>query len=67
MAKKKVKEPDRVLIAGKPDLDRCDNKVVSARYTAFNFFPVVRWCACVCVRIVSGWEPQTYEIVSRKR
>ena len=44
MAKKKVKEPDRVLIGGKPDLDQCDNKVVSARYTALNFLPVVRVC-----------------------
>jgi hypothetical protein len=40
--KKKVKEPDRVLIPGRPDLDRCDNKVVSARYTAVTFLPVVR-------------------------
>ncbi len=43
MAKrKKVKEPDRVLVPGRPDLERCDNKVVSARYTAVTFLPVVR-------------------------
>jgi hypothetical protein len=48
MAKKKAKEPDRVLIAGKPDLDRCDNKVISARYTALNFLPVVS-------RLVADW------------
>jgi hypothetical protein len=43
MAKeKKVKEPDRVLIPGRPDLEQCDNKVVSARYTAVTFLPVVR-------------------------
>jgi hypothetical protein len=43
MAKKtKVKEPDRVLTLGKPDLERCDNKVVSARYNPITFFPVVR-------------------------
>jgi hypothetical protein len=40
--KKKVKEPDRVLIPGRPDLERCDNKVVSARYNVVTFFPVVR-------------------------
>jgi len=45
MAKKKIKtEPDRVLIAGKPDKDRCDNKVVSAQYTPLNFFPIVSCC-----------------------
>lgn len=42
MAKIKVKQPDRVLLPGRPDLERCDNKVVSARYTALSFFPVVR-------------------------
>ena len=39
--KEEVKAPDRVLIAGKPDLERCDNKVVSARYTLVSFLPVV--------------------------
>lgn len=43
MAKeKKAKAPDRVLIPGRPDLEQCDNKVVSARYTAVTFLPVVR-------------------------
>jgi hypothetical protein len=43
MAKKeKVKAPDRVLIPGRPHLERCDNKVVSAKYTAVTFLPVVR-------------------------
>jgi Ni,Fe-hydrogenase I cytochrome b subunit len=40
--KDKVKEPDRILLTGKPDYERCDNKVVSARYTLVTFFPVVR-------------------------
>ena len=35
-------EADRLLVLGKPDYDRCDNKVVSARYTIYNFIPVVR-------------------------
>ena len=58
MAKKeKAKEPDRILIAGKPDLDRCNNEVVSARYTALNFIPVVRvdtLCCLVSVLIFSN-------------
>lgn len=52
MKHKKDKEPDRILIPGKPDYDRCDNKVVSARYTLYNFLPVVslassRFTACI--------------------
>jgi hypothetical protein len=42
--KDKKKVPDRVLLAGKPDYERCDNKVLSARYTPLNFFPVVSRC-----------------------
>ena len=43
MAKKeKPVEPDRILIPGKPDVERCDNKVVSAKYTIWNFFFKVR-------------------------
>lgn len=34
-------EADRLLIPGKPDEDRCDNKVVSARYTVYNFLFIV--------------------------
>jgi hypothetical protein len=34
-------EADRLLVLGRPDYDRCDNKVVSARYTIYNFLPVV--------------------------
>ncbi|GAX21711.1 phospholipid-transporting ATPase [Fistulifera solaris] len=33
-------EADRLLVLGRPDYDRCDNKVVSARYTFYNFLPV---------------------------
>jgi len=47
----KKKEPDRILIPGKPNLERCDNKVISARYTALTFVPVVSrrpmlYCQC---------------------
>ncbi|KAL7561845.1 hypothetical protein ACA910_009683 [Epithemia clementina (nom. ined.)] len=40
MAKMKEKEPDRILMPGKPDYDRVDNKVVSARYTLLSFVPL---------------------------
>jgi hypothetical protein len=42
MPRPKAKEPDRVLICGRPDFDRCDNQVTTARYTALTFLPVVR-------------------------
>lgn len=32
---------ERVLTAGCPELDRCDNKVISAKYTVWNFLPKV--------------------------
>jgi hypothetical protein len=34
-------EPDRVLVVGQPNLDECDNKVISARYTVWSFLPKV--------------------------
>jgi hypothetical protein len=40
--KQLARRPDRVLITGKADLDQCDNKVISARYTLLSFLPVVR-------------------------
>jgi hypothetical protein len=39
--KRTVKEPDRTLVPGRSDFDRCDNKVVSARFTVLNFIPKV--------------------------
>jgi hypothetical protein len=50
MPRVKAKEPDRVLICGRPDFDRCDNKVTTARYTALTFLPVVfGYTACACL------------------
>jgi hypothetical protein len=50
MPRPKAKEPDRVLICGRPDFDRCDNQVTTARYTALTFLPVVRsFCSIVCL------------------
>jgi hypothetical protein len=40
--KRVIKEPDRTLVPGRPDFERCDNKVVSARFTVANFIPKVR-------------------------
>lgn len=40
MPNKNNAEADRVLVAGRPDYERCDNVVVSARYTLYNFLPV---------------------------
>lgn len=34
-------EVDRLLTPGNADYARCDNKVVSARYTVWNFLPIV--------------------------
>lgn len=51
--KKDKKEPDRVLIAGKPDYERCDNKVVSARYTPLTFLPVVRFVTSLLFETVT--------------
>jgi len=41
MSKEKA-ESDRILVVGKGEFDRCDNEVISARYTVLSFFPKVR-------------------------
>ena len=35
-------DSDRKLVAGRPDLERCDNKISTAKYTPLNFLPIVR-------------------------
>jgi hypothetical protein len=42
VSKEVVDEGDRVLLAGKPDYDRCDNMITTSRYTPWNFLFVVR-------------------------
>ena len=32
---------ERLLLAGRPDFERCDNNVVTAKYTALTFLPMV--------------------------
>jgi hypothetical protein len=34
-------EGDRILVAGRPDYERCDNKVITSKYTLLTFLPVV--------------------------
>lgn len=33
---------DRVLVAGRPDLNRCDNMITTSKYTPASFLPLVR-------------------------
>lgn len=33
---------DRVLVAGLPDYTRCDNTLITSKYTPWNFLPLVR-------------------------
>lgn len=42
-ASKQVDEDaDRVLVAGRPDFNRCDNMTTTSKYTVWTFLPVVR-------------------------
>ena len=34
---------DRVLIAGLPDYTRCDNTLITSKYTILNFLPLVSY------------------------
>lgn len=43
--KKNKHQDDRLLVVGRPEYDRVDNKVVSARYTVWNFLPKVCFVA----------------------
>lgn len=41
---------DRVLVAGRPDYNRCDNMITTSKYTVWNFFPIVSmslWRYCL--------------------
>lgn len=37
-----TEDVDRVLIAGKPDYNRCDNMITTSKYTVWSFLPLVR-------------------------
>ena len=53
---------DRVLVAGLPDYTRCDNTLITSKYTPWNFLPLVRslFVSCflfvVVVVVVDGME-----------
>ena len=34
-------ETERILVAGRPDYSRCDNTVITAKFTAWTFLPLV--------------------------
>jgi hypothetical protein len=34
-------EGPRLLLAGRPDLERCDNKISTSKYSLLSFIPVV--------------------------
>jgi hypothetical protein len=38
----KEEEGDRILLVGQPDFERCDNKVITSKYSLLSFLPVVR-------------------------
>lgn len=37
---------DRVLVVGRPNYERCDNTIITARYTLLTFLPVVSVDSC---------------------
>jgi hypothetical protein len=41
---------DRILLAGRPELDRCDNRICTSKYTMYNFLPIVRTSATTISR-----------------
>ena len=51
---------DRVLVAGLPDYTRCDNTLITSKYTPWNFLPLVRSlfvsCLLFVVVVVDGME-----------
>ena len=38
---------DRVLVAGRPDLNRCDNMITTSKYSVWSFLPIVREIAAI--------------------
>jgi hypothetical protein len=36
-------EGERVLVAGRPNYNRCDNMIVTSKYTLWSFLPVVSY------------------------
>lgn len=41
LSKNDQPESHRVVVAGRPNYNRCDNMIVTSKYTAWSFLPVV--------------------------
>jgi hypothetical protein len=41
-AEDKPEETMRAIVAGRPDLDFCDNTISTSKYTLITFLPIVR-------------------------
>lgn len=35
-------ETQRIIVVGRPDYERCDNKISTSKYNVFTFLPIVR-------------------------
>jgi hypothetical protein len=42
LSKPQDEDGDRILVAGRPNFNRCDNMIVTSKYNAWTFLPVVR-------------------------
>ena len=47
MPRHQAEDGDRILLAGRPDLERCDNKISTSKYTLALFLPVVSVSALI--------------------
>ena len=51
-AKDVPKETQRIIVAGRPDHDRCDNMISTSKYNLFTFLPIVRtFSTMLCTRV----------------
>mmetsp|Transcript_15351 Transcript_15351/g.38040 ORF Transcript_15351/g.38040 Transcript_15351/m.38040 type:complete len:1784 (+) Transcript_15351:307-5658(+) len=67
----KVEDSDRVLVAGRPNYNRCDNVIVTSKYTAWTFLPVAvtqqfrrfanMYFLCVGIIMAIGYYTDLYE------
>jgi hypothetical protein len=47
MPRHPAEDGDRILLAGRPDLERCNNKISTSKYTLALFLPVVSVSALI--------------------
>lgn len=48
-SKEAADQADRILVAGKPAFNRCDNKITTYKYTLWSFIPVVSKRQCLYI------------------